>query len=414
MTRRVQKYTVTINSPSLGIINCGDLVIRELNGNIDGIGFRYSYKYLSHPKCFSIDPIALPLNSKAYQYNVSNKNLPGFLDDYLPDDWGKCVLTRAATVSKKLDFNAHSIIDILSLVSKSNIGALSIDEVGVKPSFALGLKISELYDAEIAAQLVIDPGANIDLEIAKLIHLWSVGSGAVGGARPKSLVHKKGNGFIAKFNKSTDAFDNARVELACLKMAKAAGINIFGGFVDSGYDQRNILLLERFDLVGNSRSHLVSINSLLKSPENFADYGMMFRYNNVHAVLKKYSNNIEQDVEQLFRQMLFNRAINNTDDHERNFSLINNGEGYQLSPAYDLVPSLTRGEYHAAGYEYSPFPPTPISIDGSRNIFGVRKIKTMEIAEQVIEATRRWMFFAELSGVSEKDADAIEAVLENE
>ncbi|PCI70675.1 MAG: phosphatidylinositol kinase [Gammaproteobacteria bacterium] len=327
---------------------------------------------------------------------------------------GKCVLTRAATVSKKLDFNAHSIIDILSLVSKSNIGALSIDEVGVKPSFALGLKISELYDAEIAAQLVIDPGANIDLEIAKLIHLWSVGSGAVGGARPKSLVHKKGNGFIAKFNKSTDAFDNARVELACLKMAKAAGINIFGGFVDSGYDQRNILLLERFDLVGNSRSHLVSINSLLKSPENFADYGMMFRYNNVHAVLKKYSNNIEQDVEQLFRQMLFNRAINNTDDHERNFSLINNGEGYQLSPAYDLVPSLTRGEYHAAGYEYSPFPPTPISIDGSRNIFGVRKIKTMEIAEQVIEATRRWMFFAELSGVSEKDADAIEAVLENE
>jgi hypothetical protein len=92
------------------------------------------------------------------------------------------------------------------LLSKSNIGALSIDEVGVKPSFDLGLKISELIDAGNAAQLVIEPNTSINLEIAKLIHLWSVGSGAAGGARLKSLVHKNDKGFIAKYNKSSDVF----------------------------------------------------------------------------------------------------------------------------------------------------------------------------------------------------------------
>lgn len=105
--------------------------------------------------------------------------------------------------------------------------------------------------------------------------------------------------------------------------------------------------------------------------------------------------------------------INNTDDHERNFSLINDGSGYRLSPAYDLVPSLTKGQYHAAGYQFSLSPPAPSSIDGAKVIFGVRKSKTVDIAEQIIEVTRRWKGFAEASGVSEQDALAVESVLEN-
>jgi len=299
MTKRIQKYTVSLNSCSTGVITCGELIVRELDGNVDGIGFKYSAEYLAHPESFSIDPIALPMSSKSYQYNVSNNNIPGFLDDYLPDRWGRRVLTRAATVSNRLDFNANSVIDILSLVSKSNIGALSIDQKGEVPRFDLGLKISELLDAENAAQLVIDPSATINFELAKLIHLWSVGSGAAGGARPKSLVHKEGMGFIAKYNKLSDPYDNARVELACLKMAKAAGLNVFGGYVEPSSGHRNILLLERFDLINDRRSHLLSINSLLKSPESFADYGMMFKYENIHQILQKHSLNIEQDVEQM-------------------------------------------------------------------------------------------------------------------
>ncbi|TQV89741.1 type II toxin-antitoxin system HipA family toxin [Aliikangiella coralliicola] len=411
MTRRSEKYTVTLNTPATGKINCGTLVVREFGGNTDGVGFKYSAEYLNHPAAFSIDPIALKLTDSAYQFSINN-NLPGFLDDYLPDRWGRKVITRAATISKKENFNANSVIDILSLVSKSNIGAISIDSESEKPTFDLGLEFQELINAENAAQLIDNPKLKIQLEAAKLIHLWRDGSGGVGGARPKSLIHKNNIGYLAKFNSRRDEFNYAKVELACLLMAKDAGIHINGGFIQTDVNGRDVLLLQRFDLLPNdTRLHLLTINSMLKDPVSFIDFGNMFKYDNILQILKTYSSKIQDDVKQLLRLMLFNRAINNIDDHERNFSLSNSGNGYQLSPAYDLVPSLNRGEYHAAGFNYSNYPPKPSEIDGTKRILGVPKVEAKACAEQVINAVEKWTYFAELAGVSEKDSKKISAIL---
>ncbi|MCF6194754.1 MAG: type II toxin-antitoxin system HipA family toxin, partial [Kangiellaceae bacterium] len=383
MSDREERYGVTLNTRLTGILKCGELIVRELDGRVVGIGFKYDESYVEHSQGFSIDPIAVPLRRTAYQFYISDK-FPGFLDDYLPDSWGKKVLARAATVSKKIDFNANSLIDILSLVSKSNIGALSIHPKGESASYDLGLDMSELSDAEKAAQLILDPNAKMELETAKLIHLWREGSGGAGGARPKSLVHKNNRGYLAKYNQSTDTFNNVKVELACLRMANEAGINVSPGLVEQGFTnfdavsglkKRDILLLDRFDIDGGLRKHLISINSMLKSPKSFADIGVMFKYDTIHSVLQKHSENIEEDVEQLFRMMLFNRVINNVDDHERNFSLINDGNGYRFSPAYDMVPCLTRGEYHAAGYKYSNSPLSPFEVKGDKSVFGVSKLK---------------------------------------
>ncbi len=338
------------------------------------------------------------------------------MDDYLPDLWGRKVITHAATISKKIDFNANSVIDILSLVSKSNIGALSIDSEesiagGKGAQFDLGLDFSELFDAENAARLIDEPQAKIRLKAAKLIHLWREGSGAVGGARPKSLIHKNGRGYLAKFNSAKDDFNYAKVELACLLMAQEAGIHISGGFIAPDVNGRDILLLERFDIAkNNARLHLLTLNTMLKDPVSFADYGLMFKYNDIHSVLKGHSVDIQQDLKQLLRLMLFNRAINNVDDHERNFSLVNDGTGLKLSPAYDLVPSLTVGQYHAAGFDYATFPLRPAEVDGTKRILGVPKVEAGICAQQVASALAKWPIFAEQAGVSAHDADKVRAV----
>jgi len=428
MTRRTAKYLVTLNTPATGVIECGSLIVRELNGNTDGIGFKYSPEYLAHPAAFSIDPVALPLSNQglshktssneAFQFPVNN-NLPGFLDDYLPDRWGRKVLTRAATVSNKSNFNANSVIDILSLVSKSNIGAISIDAENESASYDLGLAYRELFDAENAAQIIDDvyyqqeQSTKIPLEATKLIHLWQEGSGGVGGARPKSLIHKDSIGYLAKYNSRKDDYNNAKVELACLLMAKEAGLNVKGGFVEQDVNGRDVLFLSRFDLLNDNknRRHLVTINSMLKDKVSFVDYGAMFKYDNIHQLLKIHSVNIEQDLKQLLRMMLFNRAINNVDDHERNFSLVNDGNGYQLSPAYDLVPSLTVGQYHAAGFQYSSFPLRPTQIDGSERVLGVPKKDAKRCAEQVIHAVEKWSEYADQVGVCEKDMQRISAAM---
>jgi len=413
MSHRTEKYRVTLNTPGTGIIECGQLIVKESHGNTTGVGFKYSTEYLSNKNAFSIDPLALPLRETAFQFNVNN-SIPGFLDDYLPDRWGRKVLTRIATSSQKVNFNANSVIDILSLVSSCNIGAITIEQHDKEPLFDLGLDYRELSNVEFASHIIDNENYKdkIQFEASKLIHLWRDGSGGVGGARPKSLIVKNNEAYLAKFNSTQDKFNNARVELACLMMAQNAGIKIGSGELIENINSRDLLFLKRFDVTNNNqnRKHLITANSLLKNKSTFVDLGQSFRYDNIQELLKIHSTNIANDLEQLLLQMLFNRAINNTDDHERNFSLINDGTGYRLSPAYDLVPSLTMGQYHCAGFQFSTNPLKPSEVNGLSRILGVPKMQAKRCAERVIESVSQWDYFADKASVNAKDTANIKAV----
>jgi len=105
--------------------------------------------------------------------------------------------------------------------------------------------------------------------------------------------------------------------------------------------------------------------------------------------------------------MLFNSSINNTDDHERNISLIHRGDGYCLAPAYDLVPSIVTGAYHAAGFGWRPNPPTPAEAKSLGRISGLPKGDVAAIADRVVEAIADWPLDAEAAGVSDRDRELV-------
>ena len=92
------------------------------------------------------------------------------------------------------------MIDILSLVSTCNIGAISIVQTDKTPIFDLGLDYDELSNLELASQVIDNENYQdkIQLEASKLIHLWRDGSGGVGGARPKSLIVKNNEAYLVK------------------------------------------------------------------------------------------------------------------------------------------------------------------------------------------------------------------------
>ncbi|MEQ8515281.1 MAG: HipA domain-containing protein, partial [Chromatocurvus sp.] len=208
-----------------------------------------------------------------------------------------------------------------------------------------------------------------------------------------------------KFNRRHgDDFNNARVELACLHMARDAGLRVSGGRIVPGINGREVLLLKRFDLITpGERHHLITVNGLLKNPMNQRDTGHLFRYDDVHELLQRYSVSIAEDLTQLATLMLFNSAINNTDDHERNFSLIHRGDGYRLAPAYDMVPSLVTGAYHAAGFGWHPDPPRPSETRGLGRLFGLAKGEVSDIADRVQGVVKHWQEYAEAVGVSDRD-----------
>ena len=156
---------------------------------------------------------------------------------------------------------------------------------------------------------------------------------------------------------------------------------------------------------------MISFNALLKDRETLSDPGHAFKYDQIAEMIRRYSYQVEADLDQLVRIMLFNRMINNTDDHERNFSLMHDGGGYRLSDAYDLVPSLSLGAYHAAGYQYSPFPPTTQQARQQGRILKISKTVVERCADSVENAINQWVNIAETSGVSERDMEKIQQVL---
>lgn len=415
-----QRYDLYLNTFATGLIKAAEAVLVETAGQLSQMGFRYTEVYLAHPLAFALDPVQLPLNNTEKNLSCGG-GMPGILDDYLPDDWGRKVLAKLAFYHQQHQLDANSAIDVLAQLSSSCIGAIQWVKPGEQPRYDMGCDIQCLSVAEIAAQSVDDPLSTSDvisenIDEMSLLYLANAGTG-VGGARPKALLYEKDTAYLAKFNRlSRDDYNNARVESACLRMAKAAGLTVFLGHVQAGVNGRDVLLLNRFDIEYDenqqaSRRHLITVNALLKNRQTQRDRGGVFRYDDIMQLIRLYSVEVEADLIQLLRLMLFNRCINNTDDHERNFSLMHNAGGYCLAPAYDLVPSLNTGVYPIAGYQYSHRSPTPSEITAQGKIFGLPKTTVKRIAEQVVSSVQQWQIHAENEGVSEADITKVKKVI---
>ena len=61
-------------------------------------------------------------------------------------------------------------------------------------------------------------------------------------------------------------------------------------------------------------------------------------YLQIAAVLRQHGSAHLRDREELFRRMLFNVLCGNRDDHLKNHALLHDGNGWRLSPAFDIVP----------------------------------------------------------------------------
>ncbi len=405
MTSRHASFDLYLNTEKTGIIHAASAIIEEKNQRLHRFAFRYTKPYIDHPNAFPLHP-HLPLQRQTTQQQCIG--LPGILDDYLPDTWGRRVIANIALQTNRFRININSPIDLLNHLNTAQIGAMQWCPVHTQPNYSLGNHIDQM-DLTEAASAHIDHPNYQDESILQHLYLANSGSGA-GGARPKALLYDNDHAWLAKFNRHDDLFDNAMVELSMLRLAKALRLCVNDGTVAYTRSHRPILLLDRFDVSASleHRYHLVSVNALLKNPLTFEDRGGVFRYDDIAEIVQHHSCNVQQDLKQLLRQMLFNSTINNTDDHERNFSFMIDDNGYRLSPAYDMVPSLTKGQYPVAGFEYSPFLPTATELaNHPRKVFGLSKGTVETIAQEIATAPLLWPSIAYEVGVCDDDVEKI-------
>ena len=110
-----------------------------------------------------------------------------------------------------------------------------------------------------------------------------------------------------------------------------------------------------------------------------------------------------KDKKQLFGQMMFNVSLNNTDDHLRNFSFSCKESGWQLTPAYDVVPSTTFGNYHQLKLGYDDILPSYHQALNFHSQFGLTKHQALQVITDVESAMLQWQTVFKDCGVSDKD-----------
>ncbi len=297
-----------------------------------GIGsFAYGRKYLERTNALPVDPIALPLGPSPREV-TTNYGLYGAFRDAAPDYWGRLIIAA----ERKAPPEALTEIDFLLSANATRVGNLDFRETPDSPEPQLEPphfnRLAELLDAARK----IETGEDVSHH---LMHLLRQGT-SIGGARPKCTVEWEDALWIAKFPAKDDTLNIPRIEYATMTLAGRCGIRVPAMRLQSVGD-RDVLLVRRFDrektVNGWGRKGFLSSLSLMQWDE--ADR-LVWGYGAVADSMRRHTS--AKDIHELFRRMVFNILVRNTDDHPRNHGFLFDDSGIRLSPAYDIVPSITR------------------------------------------------------------------------
>jgi len=351
--------------------------------------------------------VELRLGPRVYETTMM-KGVFGALRDASPDSWGRRVIERHAGKSplSELDYLLESPDDRAGALSFG----LSQQPPAPRRKFNQTILLAKLQAK--ADAIVNDEEPPADPEVTQAGELLLEGT-SMGGARPKAVVENDEGLWIAKFNRSDDRWNYARIEHAMLVLARACGLTTAESRVVS-IGARDVLLVKRFDRekteAGYQRARMVSALTLLRTDDSpqFMD---KWSYVVLAEELRRVSAEAKKDATELFRRMCFNALISNTDDHPRNHAIIAKSHDWKLSPAYDLTPtphvSIERRDLAMICGDQG-------RLANATNLLSqaARFLLPEEDARSIVEAMkdrvkRTWYETARSAGVSEKDCERI-------
>lgn len=203
----------------------------------------------------------------------------------------------------------------------------------------------------------------------KLYHF----AGSSGGARPKVFIKVEDKEWLVKFKATMDPENVGEVEYNHSLLAKKCGIRM----PETRLFEGKYFGTERYDRTSRGKIHTVSAAGLLN-----ADYRIpSLDYGDLLLLCHILTKNMEE-VYAFFRQMVFNVAIKNRDDHAKNFSFqLINGE-WKLSPAYDLLPSRGFNGFHTTTINNNG-DPTHDDVMTVAKRTGLDRKRAEEIVEEV-------------------------------
>lgn len=325
--------------------------------------FEYDPAYLTSG--YSISPFNLPVKPEVFIAKRTPFNGGfGVFDDSLPNGWGNLILDRYLK-NKGVDPAKLTILQRLALVGSSGRGALEY-----RPDYSEAANEERIDFDNLASEA--EKILTSDYDGESLDTLYKYG-GSSGGARPKVFVKIDGKEWLVKFKATIDPANVGAVEYEYSLLAKKCGIRM----PETKLFESKYFGVERFDRTLQGKIHTVSAAGLLN-----ADYRVpSLDYSNLLQLCHILTKNMEE-VYAFFRQMVFNVAIKNRDDHAKNFSFqLINGE-WKISPAYDLLPSGGFNGFHTTTVNNNGEPTANDMMVVAAKV-GLNKQRTTDIIQEI-------------------------------
>lgn len=282
------------------------------------------------------------------QYPNGKENFGVFLDS-MPDTWGRTLMKRRAALNAKDQGKTapvlYDIDFLLGVHDLSRMGALRFkrdpegdfldnDLISPAPPWT---SIRELqHGAEIIE-------ADKDTaETRKWLTVLMAPGSSLGGARPKAnVLDEDGHPWIAKFPSKNDTVNKGAWEYLAYRLAINAGISMADSKLERVAGSYHTFFTKRFDRDKQERIHFATAKTMTgKNEELIRDETPS--YLDIVEFIQFSGAHVTEDLHQLWRRMVFNILISNTDDHLRNHGFILTHEGWRLSPAFDINPSIDK------------------------------------------------------------------------
>jgi len=308
--------------------------------------FAYHADWLAGPAALALDPELQLFAGPQFAADDRRPSFGVFLDSS-PDRWGRMLIQRREErAARKAGRKPRLLLEsdyLLGVYDLHRIGALrfKLDPCGPFLDATDGYAAppwTSIRDLEYASLQLERQVA--DDEEERWLRMLIAPGGSLGGTRPKaSVLDERGHLWIAKFPSRADAHDVGAWEMVVHDLARHARVTVPPAQVQRFNSPFATFLTRRFDRVERGeRLHFASALTLLGRVDG-DDAAAGASYLELADLLVRTGAHTDADLEQLWRRIVFNMCVSNTDDHLRNHGfLLEPGRGWALAPAFDVNP----------------------------------------------------------------------------
>ena len=368
----------------------GSLYVNVIKGG-ESYSFEYDKDWLKKTGLtLTLDPELMPYSGRQYP---TGKSIFGLFADASPDRWGRVLINkRERILAEKEGRKPSKLFDsdyLLGVFDETRMGGIRFKSEPEGPFLS--------DDKETAAppwatlRTLEEASRNFENDETGLTEKWlnqliRPGS-SLGGARPKAtVVDTKDQFWIAKFPSKNDENDTGAWEMVAHDLATLCGLNVPEAKLEKFSPLGSTFLIKRFDRLGSKRVHFASAMTLLGKTDGASAVDGS-SYLDIVAFIKSYGAQPKKDLGELWKRIVFNMAVTNTDDHLRNHAFIVTDKGWILSPLYDVNPVPYGGELSLNVDEED----NSISIDLAEQTavrFGISESDAEVQAEEILKIVR--------------------------